>query len=223
MISSRNLTDLPAPDRLEALCQSIAMLDAVLSPEWEYRYFSFNARWDEEFSERMASMRNGSGDHFFAVFGEDGAIIKGFDHEAQMSPWCRQPPAVWPGVLDHVPEKFARFLSEPAFSMDETTFCIWHEGQDGRWSRGPIDFPFGDDPDGSADLLWMFDAAPETYLKFARDYYERELTPEDVAAIYTHTPLSRAAMTRLNPEAEWTELVVEAEEIGYPIADRQGP
>jgi len=223
MISSRNLTELLAPDRLEALCQSIALLDAILSPEWEYRYFSFNARWDEAVSERMASMRNGSGDHFFAVFADNSAIIKGFAHEAKMSPWSRQPPAVWPGVLGHVPERFARFLSEPAFSMDETTFCIWHESQEGRWSGGPIDFPSGDDPDGSAGLLWMLDGDPETYLRFARDYYERELAPEDVAAIYVHTPLSRAAMTRLNPEAQWAEVVSEAEEIGYPIADRQEP
>lgn len=220
MISSRNLIDLPAPDRLEALCQSIALLDAVLSPEWEYRYFSFNSRWDEDLSERMASMRNGSGDHFFAVFDEDSAIIKGFDHEAHMSPWFQQPPAVWPGVLDQVPESFARFISEPAFSMHETTFCIWHEAKEGKWSRGQIDFPSGEDPDGSGNVLWMLDDDPATYLKFANDYYERELAPNDVAAIYAHTPLSREAMKRMNPAAQWTEIVTEAEEIGYPIVDR---
>ena len=66
----------------------------------------------------------------------------------------------------------------------------------------------------------MLDGDPITYLKFAKDYYERELAPDDVAAIYAHTPLSHEAMIRLNPAAQWTEIVSEAEEIGYPIVDR---
>jgi hypothetical protein len=194
------------------------MLDAVLSPEWEYRYFSFNAHWNEEAHERMASMRNGSGDHFFAVFNEGGAIIKGFDHEAPMSPWYRKPLALWPGVLDHVPRLFAHFLSEPAFSMDETTFCIWHDTKEGRWTRGQIEFPPGDDPDGSRGILGMLDGSPSTYVTFGSEYYECELAQEDVAAVYAHAPLSREVAKRLNSEAQWPGIVADAREIGYPIA-----
>ncbi|MGY5610077.1 hypothetical protein ACXHJ2_18310 [Paenibacillus sp. ALE3] len=46
-------------------------------PEWEYRYYSYNAHWDE--NEQMASMRDGEGDHYFALFQPTGLIIKGFD------------------------------------------------------------------------------------------------------------------------------------------------
>src|SRR5262245_3125929 len=128
-----------------------------------------------------------------------------------MSPWCKQPPGVWPGVLDQVPERFTRFVSEPAFSIHETTFCIWHDAKEGKWSRGEIDFPSGDDPDGSAHVLWMLDGDPGTYLKFARDYYECELAPDDVVAIYAHTALSREAVTRLNPVAQSSAIVSEAQ------------
>jgi hypothetical protein len=31
---------------------------------------------------------------------------------------------VWPGVLDAVPEVFKSFATEPAFSKEDTTFCI---------------------------------------------------------------------------------------------------
>jgi hypothetical protein len=57
--------------------QSLALLDAILSPDWEYRYFSFDSRWGP--SERMGSMRNGQGDHWFALFSSAGCWLKGFD------------------------------------------------------------------------------------------------------------------------------------------------
>ena len=150
-ISTRDLSQLPSIDRLEKLAQSIAMLDAIVSPDWEYRYFSFNAAWDTSLKERMASMRNGSGNEYFLIFSPHGAILKGFDHEAPMSPWKREPVAVWPGVLDSVPDAFASFLAEPAFSMGDCTFCIWREPSDEHWQHGPVTFPESDtdDPDGS--------------------------------------------------------------------------
>jgi hypothetical protein len=59
MISTRNLTLFPDVDELRALLQSMAMLDAILSPEWEGRYYSFNIRWSA--GEQMGSMRGWSG------------------------------------------------------------------------------------------------------------------------------------------------------------------
>ena len=219
MISSRHLSSLLPPEKLEALCRSIAMLDAILSPEWEYRYFSFNSNWDGTHGERMASMRNGSGDHYFAVFGRSGAIIKGFDHEALMSPWARTPQAVWPGLLDTVPKEFDGFLKEPAFSINDTTFCLWRGAKDFSWSRGAINFPEGADPDGSANLLWMLDGDPNTYVNFAREYYERELSPGDVASIYGSLPVSKELVMRLNSGAAWDDVLIDAAEIGYAVDD----
>jgi hypothetical protein len=51
---------LPPPEQLRRLCQSLAMLDAIFSPEWQYRLYSFNSRWAK--GEMMASMRDGQGD-----------------------------------------------------------------------------------------------------------------------------------------------------------------
>ena len=67
-ISTRDLSGLGSLGTVERVAQSIAVLDAILSPEWEYRFFSFNAAWDSTKRERMASMRDGSGDDYFAVF-----------------------------------------------------------------------------------------------------------------------------------------------------------
>src|SRR4051812_1215303 len=105
MISTRDLSLLPGVDGLRRALQSIAMLDAILCPEWEFRYYSFNAAWDR--GEQMGSMRNGSGDHFFAHFGPAGCCLKGFAHEYPMSPYRESPPRPWPGVLEAVPAEFA--------------------------------------------------------------------------------------------------------------------
>ena len=70
----------------------------------------------------MASMRNGSGDEYSILFNSQGAIIKGFAHESSMSPWATESEQVCRGVLDEVPSEFQEFLTEPAFSIDDTTF-----------------------------------------------------------------------------------------------------
>ncbi len=204
---------------LEKLTQSLAMLDAIVSPDWEYRYFSFNAEWDTSRKERMASMRDGSGDEYFMVFSPKGAILKGFDHESPMSPWGREPIAVWPGVLEGVPDTFSSFLAEPAFSMGNCTFCIWRGASDLHWQRGSVVFPDAEaeDPDGSERLLCMFDGKPETYVNFVAQYYEKTLDIDAVRKIYAHETLTPVIVAELNPEANWESTVKDAGEIHYPV------
>ena len=139
MISTRDLTLLPDVDGLRRTLQSMAMLDAVLCPEWQDRYYSFNAAWG--IGQQMGSMRNGSGDDFFAHFGPAGCWVKGFAHEYPMSPYSESPKRVWSGVLDSVPDEFAGCLREPAFTVEDVTFCIWRRYGDNRWQVGPVAFP----------------------------------------------------------------------------------
>ncbi len=115
-ISTQNLSPLPNIHDLKRLFQSLAMLDAIMMDDWESRYYSFNSTWSD--GEQMASMRNGSGDHLFALFTPSGAIMKGFAHESPMSSYRTEPPRPWPGVLDDVLSEFAAFLTEPAFNID---------------------------------------------------------------------------------------------------------
>lgn len=215
-ISTRDLSALPSPSQLERLCQSIAMLDAIMSPEWQYRYFSFNRAWAPPAGERMASMRNGSGDQYFMVFGPAGVFAKGFAHEASMTPWARNPRTIWPGVTDAVPAEFKHCLDEPAFEPDAVTFCFWRLRQDDQWRRGNIQFPEGADPDGSADLLWMLDGNPATYVQFAQDYFERDISLHDVESVYEHRPLTQALVASLNIECALSDIASDVSEIGYP-------
>jgi len=220
MISTSDLSNLPEVEPLRKLCQSLAMLDAIFLPTWEDRYFSFNARWSE--NEMMASMRNGEGDHLFVLFTPSGAIGKGFAHESLMSPYRKQPPLVWAGVLEGVPSEFWEFLSEPACSPKETTFCFWRTLSDANWRRGNIAFHDGNDPDGSRELLRLFDNEPRSYCKWAEEMHERAVDLVAVSQIYAHQPLSQAIISALNPSLFLRDANLEedAQEIGYPALRR---
>jgi hypothetical protein len=217
MISTRNLFELPTIETLRKLTQSLAVLDAILMPEWDNRYYSFNSKWAE--TEQMASMRNGQGDSWHCGFGPPGAFLKGFDHESVMSPWSAEISRVWPGVLDAVPDGFKSFATEPAFSMEDTTFCIWRGIQDPQWSTGKISFPAADDPDGSAWMLSILDGNPISYRTWAEDYYECSVSLAAVQRIYRHIPLSPELVQELNPTVEFESLLADASEIDYPVVN----
>ena len=128
---------LPGIADLRDRCRSLAMLDAILSPEWEFRYYSFSTAWAD--GQEAASMRNGSGDGYTIVFCAAGAYVRGFGHEAPMSPYGNDGEP-WPGVIDEVPELFRAFVEESAFTDEEgvavVTACLWRGSTDDRLSRG---------------------------------------------------------------------------------------
>lgn len=188
-----------------------------MSPDWEDRYYSFNSQWSK--NEQMGSMRNGSGDEFFALFNKAGCFLKGFAHAYPMTPYRTNPPEIWPGILDKVPDEFASGLNEPAFSMDEVTFCIWKQYSDKKWQIGPIDFPEGDDPDGSEYLMSIMDGNPETYREFAEDYYEESIPLKSIRQIYDFEPLTKKLVNSLNEAVSLKELSDDIAEIGYPVAN----
>lgn len=216
MVTKKRLATIPDVESLKKLCQSLALLDAIMSPEWEYRYYSFNSKWAE--GEMMASMRNGSGDEYFILFTSQGAIMKGFAHESVMSPWSIASEKVWPGVLDQVPAEFEEFLTEPAFSMAETTFCIWRRNGDPSWRTGEIEYPDANDPDGSEDLLFILDGDPATYQEFAEQYYERSIDLGVVKNVYEQHALTPQMVEKLNPEVSLENVASDLEEIDYPCS-----
>ena len=211
--ASYRLTELPSVENLKTLCQSLAMLDAIIYPEWEGRYYSFNNHWSSDIA--LASMRDGEGDHWFILFASPGSLIKGFAHESVMSPYRIQPPSVWPGVLDSLPETLKSLLADPALLMEDVTFCFWRTSQDIAWTRGNVVYPPGEDRDGSLDLLTLLDGNPESYQKWATEYYEREVDLDAVRHVYEHNSLTPSVLAALNPNLTLADLSEDIEEIGF--------
>jgi hypothetical protein len=204
---------LPPPPALEQRCKALAMIDALMSRAWEYRYYSFNRHWSVETNERMASMRNGSGDDYFILFLGDGiTAIKGFSHECSA---LRGETAI-PHVLDGIPASLAGFVAEPAFEMTAITFALWYA--DSRWSRSAAVSPSAIEVDGSAEMLDLLVGGPEHYVAFASEYFERELSPEVVSRFFRLEPLSRELAQSACEGIDWEDLAEDLDEIGYPVA-----
>lgn len=191
-----------------------------MSPEWAFRYYSFDSRWAP--GEEMASMRNGSGDGYSIVFSPAGVFVRGFAHESPMSP--ARNGLLWPGLVDSVPEVFSAQVHEPAFTFKgvlEATVCLWRQPGDDRWQVGDIDLPGHGDSDG-ADRLFkvLIDSTPMGYQHFADDYYETSVDVEAVGEVLALRPLTDDLVHRLNPRATTNDLAEDLAEIGYPSPPR---
>jgi hypothetical protein len=201
---------MPDPPRLRRLAKSLAVLDSILSPEWEYRYYSYNAKWAE--GEEMASMRNGSGDHWFILFCSAGVALLGLDHESSVF----EPGNPYTGLFEGLPEQFhENFLKEPAFDTANSSFCMWRTAAEGSWRVGSK-LPDKNDPDGSGWMLSILEGNPQQYVEFARDYYEVEVPRDAVEKVYSHAPLSAELVRSLNPEVGPEDLTEDLAEIAYP-------
>jgi hypothetical protein len=207
MISTADYSALPPAADLQRLAQSLAVLDAINSPDWEYRYYSYNPEWAP--GEAVLEMRDGEGDEMLVLFRPEGCVINGFLHEYDQPSKAQ--------VTRGLPDVFDGFVFEEPVNSLGTTFCLWHTPAHG-WQTGVL--PAGDD--GSEELLYIFDGQPATYAEWATDYYldetdRRPLTSEAVAPIYRHEVLTKAMVLALNEELEdWTMLAADLQEIGYP-------
>ncbi len=211
LISTRDLSALPEVGTLRELLRSLAMLDAILCRDWDGRHFSFDAHWGR--GETLGSLRNGQGDHFFALFNDYGCFLKGFVHD---SPAAAAPLPAAEHYRD-LPPALAPCLHEPAFATQEVTFCIWRSFTDAAWTHHSHPWPPGDDPDGSAYLLFRLDGNPETYRQWAEDYYEHDVDLKAVQAIYARSTLTADLLRSLNPERKLSELREDLRAIGYPV------
>ncbi|MEV5173716.1 hypothetical protein AB0L10_22110 [Streptomyces flaveolus] len=202
--------------------RAMAMVDAIMSPDWEHRFYSFDSRWSP--AEEMASMRDGCGNEYSIVFSAAGAYVRGFDHESPMSPHRSTPPAPWPGLFDGVPEAFLPQVTEPAFSEADgtprATVCFWREQADTQWRCGAVQAPpEGVADDGSAEWLFdvLLDGRPEAYQQFAEEYYEVSISLEAVRHVYALRPLTPSVVSSLNPDVDLAALEEDIAQIGYPL------
>lgn len=210
MISSSKLENLPDIDGFIRLTQSLATLDAIMSPDWEYRYYSFDSKWSE--NDQMASMRNGSGDHWYSVITEHGVALLGLDHESPE--FTAGTPKPW--VFEALPEEFDIALrKEPAFDSKNSTYCVWRFNGSTSWQSGPKNNKTTS-LDGSEKYLAILAGVPEDYVTFASEYYEHEPPIELVKQIYAHTPVTQELVSLMNPEEVNESLKNDLEQIGYP-------
>lgn len=205
---------LPDTPALIQRSKALAALDLILSPEWEFRYYSFNSKWSP--TEQMASMRNGSGDDWFMVFHNSGWVaLKGLDHESPAWGEGREPLAK---ALQAVfPAELSSFVEEPAFAMDYASFAGYRLSPGTPWIRANDLTPFALLESGERCLVALLSGSAADYVEHAQEYFECEIDAAIVSRIFALEPISEEMVEALNPEVKLPEIAEELfEEIGYP-------
>lgn len=208
MISTKDTSLLPNVNQLQAICKAIAVLDAIISPEWEFRYYSYNSKWDE--NEECLQMRDGQGDEMHILFTDNGCAINGFAHE-----FLQQDKAL---LTEGLPAVFSEFIfGEPVASIG-TTFCLWTTGSNG-WQTGVIE----SHENNSEEMLTIFDGNPQTYINWAEEYFEGSykesgIPLETVTRIYNGESLTREMVLSIIDDVDdWDRLITDLNEIDYPF------
>ncbi|GEM_PF-1360023 len=189
---------LPAPRDLERVCKGVAALDAMLSEEWQDRYYSFDHAWSTKSKQRMASMRNGSGDEWFIVFEPVGVFLKAFWHE--------HPLEVVSKIYSGLPTKLLPQLKEPAFSMEDVTFGGWHDGT--SWTLRGNAKPM-------KEQFEILTGDPEKYRAYAADYFEVDVPLDAIAHILAGKKLDAKLVKRITTERTLADLKDDLAEIAY--------
>lgn len=170
----------------------------MISEEWQDRYYSFNHAWNTKAKQRMASMRNGSGDEWFMVFEPGGVFLKGFWHEYPHEDVAK--------IYKGLPKKFLPQLKEPAFSMEYITFGGWHDGT--TWTlRGNTEV--------MREQLEILSGDPETYRAYAADYFEVDLPVDAIAHVLAGKKLDAKLVKRITTDRTLADLKDDLAEIGY--------
>ncbi|MES2757736.1 MAG: hypothetical protein V4693_10210 [Pseudomonadota bacterium] len=187
------------------------MLDALICPEFQYRYFTFDAAWGDD--EQMGAMRNGDGDHWFLHLSDNGAALKGYVQELEQS----DTRSLAREVQRRVPAAFNAFLHEPSFKMDAVSYFYWRRSGDAAWTKVAHPEPgLKHCADGSADYLSILLAPADCYYDYATDYFECEPPIASIEHIYGLAPLTPAIVKSLNPQLSMAEAQASAAAIGYP-------
>lgn len=204
MLSSQDLELMPEKNLLMATCKAISVLDAILSPDWEFRYYSYNSKWDSE--EQCMQMKNGQGEEMHVLFKNGGTVINGFAHE------YTQP--LKEEITSNLPETFNEFIFGEPINSIGTTFCLWKLDSDDWVACKNVT------EDNSGEMLRIFDGNPATYSDWASEYYEIDSLPlEPVRQIYEGELLTNELVLLIDRNfKDWEKLVTDLEEIDYPHA-----
>jgi hypothetical protein len=197
----QKIDDLPSIDEVRKRSQGLALLDAIIMPDWQYRYFSFNCRWDERGSEMMASMRDGSGSEYFLLFSENGAVGKVLDGQSVKHT---------SSLLTHVPDYFLSFKNESAFRINDVTFYFWWSKEDAKWIALPNSL------NSYANLAFL-KGGGAYYHNWAQSYYEKSIDAKTVQEVFDSLSVNPRQLAILNRDLTIESLGKDMEEIlGVP-------
>ncbi len=211
-------TCLPTAEMLKEILLSQAALDIMMNDQEDawLRVTSFYKNYFDDVD--MAKVDNGSGDHSYFLFSKNGTIIKGFDHESELSPYANQEGKIAEGIYDSVPPELMKLLEDESVERDDVTFCIWRSPNDSLWSKGQVVLP-EEGNDGEGFLLGYIFENANSWLDWAKSYYEKraaKIEADWIKKVYTRN-ITEELIQMINPDRDIKGAIKELKEIGYIV------
>lgn len=201
------------------LLKKQAILDIIITPEPESWLRLVSYYYDTRKRCHVFKITNGSGDHLYALFTEQGAIIKGFDHESCLSPYQNGNTHIMAEIYNNIPWTLFQLLDDDT-EKNDVTFCLWQLPGESIWHKNQIVLPSvcpqDEEEDGGESFLmkYIFATAEEWY-EWASIYYELEEEAWDAAALlYENNEITRSMVNDLNPERDYDTIIDECEVSG---------
>lgn len=195
------MQEFPNIHELKSILQGFALCDAVLMPEWEFRYYSFNALWDVSAKEEMGSVRNGEGMEayfLFSPFGVAGKVLN-----AQVVPNPAE-------MIEAIPEALASFKAEKAFNLHNATFYMWKLEEDTLWQITPQN-------KWSEKGLEHIIGGIKAYHIWAEYYYEKKIDFDALSEVFFLKSVNQHILTKLGCARSVDEMQEDLSEIiGFP-------
>jgi len=172
---TRRTHDLPNPIELYGRARALALVELAINDRPLLRVHTLDPAIDQH-----VRVSSGSGDEASVWLPSPGCVVRGFDHESELSPWMADERRIWPGLFDGLPPEFA---DGPRLNIhdgvEDLTFLLWWRG-DGPWQTGtlPPEVPGQGDLDGSHVLLSPL-ASDVGGLGFLNEVYETDM-PTDI-------------------------------------------
>jgi len=177
--------------------KSLAIAEAIIEPEWEYRYFSYDSNWSNE--EEMASMRDGSGGHWFVLFQDNQIGYKCISPNDGLIENIQE-------VEGRIPDKYREFIEEPAFYRGEATAIWLLDGDDWiKYGKESVKYII--------DLEQVIEWTANDYKEWAEEYYEKDINIDALKSIFEHK-ISDNVVKKLNKELSLTDIAEDLKEIG---------
>lgn len=210
MLTTKDLSGLPDVKRLKTFCKGLAALDIIMLEEkLSYiRKYSYHPTWHNELEAFI--FNDGADQHMIVMFASEGCVINGVDFE--LYDWDEELPPIEDLTKD-MPDSLKKLMQYQEVKDMKSTFCIWNENGT-TWHCNPMD-----SEDASQDMLPILDGDPQSYVDFAKWFYETELPLKVVGYITDGVPMTKDMITALNPErSDWESIKSELNKIGYPNA-----
>ena len=208
MLISERIHEIPSPNDLLQRLIAYAKIDRIMNPDSDdcmVRVYHYDKDWVP--GGHFLKIDDSGGDHYHVLFSPDGCIVKGFDHESDLSPYNYndEDEPMLNVIAEHdfydgAPVALSCLLDDPALEKELATFCAWQAAGDSQWHCAESEIP-ADWSDGIETFLF-YAQDPEEYRHWFEAYYETKVDLKIIRDIADGKSVTAEMARSLNPEGD---------------------